>query len=105
MTKVRFFKSGEKLIGFSAIGHSTSGCADETGRLVCSAISSAAYMTANTITEIVGDKAEIDEADGKMIIKIKNPSDKSVAVLEGFKLHIEQLAKDYSNSITIISEV
>ena len=105
MTEVRFFKTGKTIIGFSAIGHSTSGCGDEKGRLLCSAISSAVYMTANTITEIVGDKAEIEVDDGKMILKVKNPSDKTVAVLEGFKLHIEQLAKDYSNSIRIISEV
>ncbi len=105
MTVVRFFNAGKTIIGFSAIGHSTQNCDDEKGRLLCSAVSSAAYMAANTITEIVGDKAEIEVDDGKMILKVKNPSDKTVAVLEGFKLHIEQLTQDYSNSIRIISEV
>ncbi len=105
MTEVRFFKNGKTLIGFSVIGHSTTNCDDENGRLVCSAISSAAYMSANTITEIVGDKAEIEVDDGKMILKVINPSDKTVAVLEGFKLHIEQLADIYSDSIKINSEV
>ena len=105
MTAVRFFKNGKTLIGFSVVGHSTKNCDDENGRLVCSAISSAAYMSANTITEIVGDKAEIEVDDGKMILKVINPSDKTVAVLEGFKLHIEQLADIYSDSIKINSEV
>ncbi len=93
------------MFGFSVKGHSTMGCDDENGRLVCSAISSAAYMAANTVTEIIGDKADIEVEDGKMVLKALNPSDKTVAVLEGFKLHIEQLAEDYSNSIKIISEV
>ena len=105
MTAVRFFKNGKTIIGFSVIGHSTSGCDDEQGRLVCSAISSAAYMAANTITEIVGDRAEIEVEDGKMILKVSSPSEKTVAVLEGFKLHIEQLGQQYSESIRIISEV
>ena len=105
MTTVRFFSNGKKLNGFSVIGHSTSNCDDQNGKLVCSAISSAAYMAANTITEIVGDKAEIEVADGKMILKVSSPSDKTVAVLEGFKLHIEQLGQIYSDSIKINSEV
>ena len=62
-------------------------------------------MAANTITEIVGDNADIEVADGKMVLKVQNPSDKTVAVLEGFKLHIEQLGLDYSDSIKINSEV
>ena len=105
MTAVRFFKNGKTLVGFSVVGHSTVNCEDQEGKLVCSAISSAAYMAANTITEIVGDKAEIEVADGKMILKVSCPSDKTVAVLEGFKLHIEQLSLDYSDSIKINSEV
>ena len=62
-------------------------------------------MAANTITEIVGEKAKIEVDDGKMILRVTSPSEKTVTVLEGFKLHIEQLTKDYSNSIRIISEV
>ena len=56
-------------------------------------------MAANTITEIIGDKAEIEVEDGKMILNVANPSDKTVVVLEGFRLHIKQLAEDYSKSI------
>ncbi len=105
MTSVRFFYDGDVLNGFSISGHSTVNCDDEKGRLVCSAISSAAYMAANTVTEIVGDKADIKVSDGKMVLNVSNPSEKTVAVLEGFKFHIEQLTEDYSKSIKIISEV
>lgn len=86
-------------------GHCTADVNDEQGRLVCASVSSAAYMTANTITEIIGDKAEIEVSDGKMILKVKNPCDKTIAVLEGFKLHIQQLEEQYKDCIKVYLEV
>ena len=63
MTEVRFLYLNEILIGFHIKGHSTASAEDEIGRLVCASISSAAYLTANTDTEIVGAKtvADVDE--------------------------------------------
>ena len=86
-------------------GHCTADSSDEQGRIVCAAVSSAAYMTANTITEIIGDKADIEVNDGKMVLKVKNPSDKTLAVLEGFKLHIQQLEEQYKDCIKVYLEV
>ena len=86
-------------------GHCTADENDEQGRLVCSAVSSAAYMTANTITEIIGDNADIEVDDGKMILKVENPSDKTRAILEGFKLHIQQLHEQYKDCIKVYLEV
>ena len=86
-------------------GHCTADESDEQGRLVCSAVSSAAYMTANTITEIIGDKADIEVNDGEMILKVKKPSEKTIAVLEGFKLHIQQLEEQYKDCIKVYLEV
>ncbi len=86
-------------------GHCTADSNDEQGRLVCAAVSSAAYMTVNTITDIICDKAEVSEDDGKMVLKVKNPSDKTVAVLEGFKIHIQQLEEQYKDCIKVYLEV
>ncbi len=105
MTSVKFFYDRSILNGFSVAGHSTVSCDDENGKLVCSAISSAAYLVANTVTEIIGDTAEIDLDDALMVLRVNKPSDKTVALLKGFKLHIEQLAVQYSNSIKVYSEV
>lgn len=105
MTEVRFFIHGKTLTGFRVEGHATTDSSDEVGKTVCAAVSSAAYMAANTITEIIGDKAETAVNDAFMRIEVKNPSEKSVAVLQGFKLHITELAKQYSNSIKVYSEV
>ncbi len=96
---------GKKLVGFSISGHSSIDCDDLEGKIVCSAVSSAAYMAANTVIEIVGDRVEAQVDDALMVIKVKNPSDKSLAVLSGFKLHIEQLSLQYNDRISILSEV
>lgn len=100
MTHVRFSSHG-----FTITGHCTADGSDEQGRLVCASVSSAAYMTANTITEIIRDRADIEVDEGKMTLKVKNPSDKTVAVLEGFKLHIQQLEEQYKDCIKVYLEV
>jgi uncharacterized protein YsxB (DUF464 family) len=105
MTGVKFLTENGILIGFSVRGHSSLNCDDMQGKIVCAAVSSAVYMAANTILEIVKDNAvaEVDEA--QMLFKVNNPSKETEIVLEGFKLHIEQLAEQYSTNIKIYSEV
>ena len=105
MTEIKFFADGNTVNGFTISGHSSFDCDDTQGKLICSAISSAAYMTANTVTEIIGDKAKAEVRDGFMKVNVKNPSEKTVAVLLGFKLHIEQLSLQYKDRISILSEV
>ena len=101
MTSVKFL-ADEKLCGFEISGHSTVNCDDEVGKTVCAAVSSAAYMAANTITEIVGDKANAKVTDGKMYFAVKNPSNATVMVLEGLRLHLTELSMQYSNNIKIL---
>ena len=100
MTKAQFFG-----YGFRVSGHSTNSAGDDEGRALCAAVSSAAYMAANTITEIIGDKAEVEVSDGEMFLKAENPSDKTVAVLKGLKLHLSELSKQYGKRLIVISEV
>ena len=101
MTSVKFL-ADKKLFGFEISGHSTVNCDDEVGKTVCAAVSSAAYMTANTITEIIGDKADAKVFDGKMYFAVKNPSDAAIMILEGLKLHLTELSMQYSNNIKIL---
>ncbi len=105
MTLVKFFYDGNILNGFSVKGHSTENCDDENGKLVCSAISSAVYLVANTVTEIIGDTADIKVEDALMVLRVDKPSDETKALLKGFKLHIEELSVQYSNLIKVYSEV
>ena len=100
MTSVKFL-ADKDLYGFEISGHSSVDGDDEIGKIVCSAISSAAYMAANTITEIIGDKADIEIDDAVMRVKVKNPSRDTVNVLKGLKLHLTELSDQYSNNIKI----
>ncbi len=101
MTSVKFL-ADEKLCGFQISGHSSVNCDDEVGKIVCAAVSSAAYMTANTITEIIGDKADARVDEAQMYFKVKNPSDATVKVIKGLQLHLTELSMQYSNNIKIL---
>ncbi len=105
MTYVKFFSDKSGLVGFEISGHSTNSCEDLEGKLVCSAVSSSAYMTANTISEICGDKIEADVSDGFMRIRVTGASEATRKVLEGFRLHISELSKQYDSRITTTTEV
>ena len=105
MTSVKFLADKIGTVGFEISGHSSDNCDDTEGKIVCSAISSAAYMTANTISEIIGDEIEAQVEDAYMRIEVKNPSKSSLDVLNGFKLHIKELKKQFNNRIKIITEV
>ena len=55
MTKVKLLADEKGLCGFEISGHSSKDGADEVGKIVCAAVSSAAYLAANTVTDIIGD--------------------------------------------------
>lgn len=105
MTSVKFLSDKENLYGFEIKGHSSFDCDDIEGKIVCSAVSSAAYMAANTVTEIIGDECKAVVDDALMRIEVKNPSSSTVTVLKGLKLHLNELSKQYGNRIKITTEV
>ncbi len=97
MTKVTFFGKGESYNGFTVSGHSTANSRDNNGKLLCAAISSAVYMAANTLTEVVGSSCDIVERDGYLSLKVEKECDGTQTVLRGLLLHLQQLAEQYSN--------
>ena len=100
MTKVKLFPNG-----FSVKGHCSANANDEVGKLVCAAVSSAVYLTVNTITDVIGDNADIVEKDGEMTVKLDFVSEQSKTRLSGFKIHILQLEEQYPDCIKVNSEV
>jgi len=89
--------------GFMVSGHTgTSGRS-----IVCAAVSSACYMAANTITEILCAHAEVSERDGYMsVIVADDDIPKAKTILAGLGLHLRQLAEQYPTQIKIkLSEV
>lgn len=105
MTKVEFLTDKKLLCGFCVSGHSTDSQDDIDGKIVCSAVSSACFMAANTITDVIGDECVVDVNDGYMRVEVKNISDASLNVLKGLKLHLSELSKQYDSIKTTTSEV
>ena len=102
MTKVVFYEKDEKLQGFLIKDHS--GYDDEGYDIVCASVSSAAYMTANTLTEIVGAKAEIEVREAYFRFILTDKFSEAENHLKGLKLHLESLAQDYSEYISCKTE-
>ena len=106
MIKVKFFHSENGApLGFSFKGHA--GYAAHGSDIVCAAISSVAYMTANTIIEVMKIDADVDvKEDGGMTLKIPEVSaEKTKELLLGLELHIKGLREQYPKNVTITTEV
>ena len=101
MVRAKFSYSCDGLAdGFEISGHS--GFAEVGSDIVCAAVSSAAYMCVNTLSEILELKPEITENDGLMKVRLsREDSEKADVVLRGFILHLEQLSQQYPDFIMI----
>lgn len=90
-----------ELVGFEIEGHAEN---DVRGKdIVCAAVSSAAYMTANTITDVIRATAKIEVMDfGRMYLKIDKSSAASCHdIMQGFRLHITSLEEQYPKNIVV----
>ncbi|MDE6111096.1 MAG: ribosomal-processing cysteine protease Prp [Eubacterium sp.] len=104
MIKVKFYKADHHLIGFEAKGHSMSAPHGED--LICAFVSSACLMAANTITDVIHLEATAEVDDGYLKLMIKDSANSAQDILNGLKLHLSELQKDYPENINvIISEV
>ena len=95
-----FFVSNHEPCGFSLSGHA--GLAKHGQDILCAAVSSAAYLTANTVTDVyrVPAKVEQNEREGSMTVQIA-PQQAAPCreLLLGFFAHIEQLQQQYPRHI------
>ena len=99
MTTVVLFRQGKALVGYRIIGHSTAGAEDQEGCLCCAAVTSAAYMAANTLSEILHLPLHTEVEDGFMEVRISEPAERGQAVLEGFAFHIRELIRQYPGRV------
>ena len=100
MIKVRFSVGNRQLKGFEISGHAMFA---ESGRdVVCAAVSSAAYMAANTITDVIGADAVAQVGEALMSVKLNQPNEQAEVVLKGLEIHLTELSKQYPQNIKII---
>lgn len=100
MIRVKFLVGNRQLTGFEIKGHAD--FADIGEDVVCASVSSAAYMAANTVTEIIGANADANAENGAMSLVIKEPCERTETVLKGLELHLTELSKQYPENIKII---
>lgn len=103
MINAVFFTSDKsEIVGFEISGHS--GYADSGNDIVCSAVSSACYMAANTLTDVMHADAEINvnEKIGYMSLTV---DDKYITmsrdILTGLKMHLILLEELYPENIKV----
>ncbi len=101
MIRVRFYTDREQLTGFRVSGHAGAGTAGED--IVCAAVSSAVYMTVNTITDILHIPAHIAEGDGLMELRLCEGVEASQTVLCGLRLHLQALQEEYPDRVHLMN--
>lgn len=100
MIKVNFSERKGTLCGFYIRGHANAGT--EGNDIVCASVSSAAYLVANTITDVMHVEAEISVREGNMRLLVPEREQSAcLQILEGLRLHITELSKEYPDNITV----
>ena len=101
MICAEFFTSHSgSLLGFHIHGHS--GMAEAGSDVLCAFVSSAAYMAANTITEILGIDAQATDGEGDMLVRVKeNDAEACRVVLEGLLLHLKNTEEQYPKFLKV----
>lgn len=103
MISAEFLTSPEGIIlGFHISGHS--GFAEAGSDIVCAFVSSAAYMAANTITEIIRADSSAQDSEGDMLLIVKKKdAEQCRVVLEGLKLHLMNTEEQYPEFLKVIN--
>lgn len=100
MTTAKFLFSDDVTVSFELSGHSD--YAEEGSDIVCSAVSSAVYMAANTIIEILKLNPETVVRDGYMKISMSiDDARKSKTITDGLYLHLSELQSQYPNNLKL----
>lgn len=103
MLKAEFYiiKDGS-ITGFCISGHS--GYSESGTDIVCAAVSSAAYMAANTMTEILNADVDVQVAENLGIMKAfvsERDVSKCHDIIEGLKMHLILLEEMYPDNIKV----
>ncbi len=104
MIRAEIFRNHDGLLtGFHISGHS--GMAEEGQDILCAFVSSAAYMTANTITDIICANATAEVHDGDMKVMVCEKIPDCQVILEGLLLHLSATEKQYPDYLKTVCSV
>lgn len=101
MVKITFLTAQGHIAGFLMKGHAGAGAYGSDP--VCAAVSSAAYMAANTVTDVLGIPCGVSVSDGYFLFQVpQSRMAECHVVLKGLELHMRELAKQYPENLKII---
>ncbi len=105
MIRARFLERDGVLCGFRITGHA--GLAAAGQDILCAAVSSAAILAANTLTEALGVRALAREADGYLYVWVaRKDRERGCAVMDGLRAHLNGLCETYPTYLQVeITEV
>lgn len=105
MIRAVFTVENGVVTGFEISGHS--GYSEEGSDIICAAVSSAVYMTANTVTDVMELDCSLTVDDGLMKLSLSHDEAlQAQVILNGLLLHLGTLSKENSDFISLkISEV
>lgn len=100
MIKIEFFSGINGLCGFEAAGHAMGGDSGED--VICAFVSSACLMAVNAVTDVLNLDCDAEADDGYLRLMILENAAPAQDILNGLKLHLTQLQKDYPENIKVI---
>ena len=104
MIKAVFYKKDGLFKGFRISGHS--GYAGRGRDVVCAAVSSAAMLAANSITDYLHSDAEVSAGRNVLFLMLGKKSDNAVKIIHALFDHIGMISEDYEGRIRItVTEV
>ena len=99
MVHVKLFSRGGQLCCFRIAGHAGGAAGRD---IVCAAVSSAALMAANTVTEVCGCRAVTRMRDGYLLCSVVSGDlARAADPLAGLQLHVCELQAQYPHKIQV----
>ena len=100
MVKVTFYAGERGFVRVVVSGHAA--FAPEGDDIVCSGVSSAVMLTANAITEILSESADVRVLEDEVGISLSpQPSATSLLFMQALHLHLTLLQQQYPKHITV----
>ncbi|WRS27340.1 ribosomal-processing cysteine protease Prp [Oscillospiraceae bacterium MB08-C2-2] len=105
MIHAAFERQGDQITAVSVSGHA--GYAQAGRDVVCAAVTSAVQLTANALTEVLQEKAQVGLEENLISIRLSEPfSPQATAFMQALYLHLGLLAEDYTKNLRLtVSEV
>ena len=109
MTTVSFRMEGDRIVGFTAAGHS--GYAGAGADIVCAAVTSAVRLTECAVNDVLGLEASVKVKEKEASIALKLPKGLSgendavcQTLLAALMVHFASLRDEYPDYLTVLEE-